>query len=116
MPNLGKHNRVGRSEHFDVDFLLLLYVFVHFFCVTLTSLLGLFWYKEYQKHSFSKYVVDTLFNIITGKPFAAHRSPRLRFFKADTRESAAIMLVPDFQSKRAFFINIYVPQVAEAQI
>ncbi|KAJ7510221.1 UDP-glucose/GDP-mannose dehydrogenase family, central domain-containing protein, partial [Mycena galericulata] len=40
------------------------------------------------------------------------------YFQKDilTRESAAITLVPDFQSKRAFFINIYVPQVAEAQI
>ncbi|KAJ7243882.1 UDP-glucose/GDP-mannose dehydrogenase [Mycena haematopus] len=70
--------------------------------------------NEYQKRRFSKRVVDTLFNTITGKRIAV-----LGFaFKADTgdtRESAAITLIRDFQSERAL-INVYDPQVVEEQI
>ncbi|KAJ7112890.1 UDP-glucose/GDP-mannose dehydrogenase [Mycena epipterygia] len=70
--------------------------------------------NEYQKRRFSKRVVDTLFNTITGKRIAV-----LGFaFKADTgdtRESAAITIIRDFQAERAL-INIYDPQVAESQI
>ncbi|TFK32086.1 UDP-glucose/GDP-mannose dehydrogenase [Crucibulum laeve] len=70
--------------------------------------------NEYQKRRFSKRVVDTLFNTITGKRIAV-----LGFaFKADTgdtRESAAITLIKDFQSERAF-VNIYDPQVPHDQI
>ncbi|KAF7334400.1 UDP-glucose 6-dehydrogenase [Mycena venus] len=70
--------------------------------------------NEYQKRRFSKRVVDTLFNTITGKRIAV-----LGFaFKADTgdtRESAAITLIRDFQSERAF-VNIYDPQVVPEQI
>ncbi|KAF8137820.1 UDP-glucose/GDP-mannose dehydrogenase [Mycena galopus ATCC 62051] len=70
--------------------------------------------NEYQKRRFSKRVVDTLFNTITGKRIAV-----LGFaFKADTgdtRESAAITLIRDFQSERAL-VNIYDPQVVEEQI
>ncbi|KAJ7602399.1 UDP-glucose/GDP-mannose dehydrogenase [Mycena polygramma] len=70
--------------------------------------------NEYQKRRFSKRVVDTLFNTITGKRIAV-----LGFaFKADTgdtRESAAITLIRDFQSERAL-VNVYDPQVAESQI
>ncbi|RDB17118.1 UDP-glucose 6-dehydrogenase [Hypsizygus marmoreus] len=70
--------------------------------------------NEYQKRRFSKRVVDTLFNTITGKKIAV-----LGFaFKADTgdtRESAAITLIKDFQSERAL-VNIYDPQVAHSQI
>ncbi|KAF9224693.1 nucleotide sugar dehydrogenase [Gyrodon lividus] len=70
--------------------------------------------NEYQKKRFSKTVVDTLFNTITGKRIAV-----LGFaFKADTgdtRESAAITLIRDFQSEKAF-VNIYDPQVEHEQI
>ncbi|THH04760.1 hypothetical protein EW145_g5287 [Phellinidium pouzarii] len=70
--------------------------------------------NEYQKRRFSKTVVDTLFNTITGKRIAV-----LGFaFKADTgdtRESAAITLIRDFLSERAF-VNIYDPKVEHAQI
>ncbi|KAG9003808.1 UDP-glucose 6-dehydrogenase 1 [Tulasnella sp. JGI-2019a] len=70
--------------------------------------------NEYQKRRFSKRVVDTLFNTITGK-----RITVLGFaFKADTgdtRESAAITLIRDFLSEKAH-VNIYDPQVGEAQI
>jgi len=70
--------------------------------------------NEYQKRRFSKRVVDTLFNTITGKRIAV-----LGFaFKADTgdtRESAAITLIRDFQSERAL-VNIYDPQVSHTQI
>jgi len=70
--------------------------------------------NEYQKSRFSKTVVDTLFNTITGKHIAV-----LGFaFKADTgdtRESASISLIRDFLSERAF-VTIYDPQVEEAQI
>jgi UDPglucose 6-dehydrogenase len=70
--------------------------------------------NEYQKKRFSKSVVDTLFNTITGKRIAV-----LGFaFKADTgdtRESAAITLIRDFQAEKAL-INIYDPQVVHSQI
>jgi UDPglucose 6-dehydrogenase len=70
--------------------------------------------NEYQKRRFSKRVVDTLFNTITGKRIAV-----LGFaFKADTgdtRESAAITLIRDFYSERAA-ISVYDPQVEHAQI
>ncbi|KAF9484107.1 UDP-glucose/GDP-mannose dehydrogenase [Pholiota conissans] len=70
--------------------------------------------NEYQKRRFSKRVVDTLFNTITGKRIAV-----LGFaFKADTgdtRESAAITLIKDFQSEKAL-VNVYDPQVTEDQI
>lgn len=70
--------------------------------------------NEYQKRRFSKRVVDTLFNTITGKRIAV-----LGFaFKADTgdtRESAAITLIRDFQQEKAL-INIYDPQVESNQI
>ncbi|RPD52919.1 UDP-glucose dehydrogenase [Lentinus tigrinus ALCF2SS1-7] len=70
--------------------------------------------NEYQKARFSKTVVDTLFNTITGKHIAV-----LGFaFKADTgdtRESAAITLIRDFLSERAY-VTIYDPKVEEAQI
>ncbi|KAH6910688.1 UDP-glucose dehydrogenase [Coprinopsis sp. MPI-PUGE-AT-0042] len=70
--------------------------------------------NEHQKKRFAKRVVDTMFNTITGKRIAV-----LGFaFKADTgdtRESAAITLIKDFQSEKAY-INVYDPQVVEEQI
>ncbi|KAG8907516.1 UDP-glucose 6-dehydrogenase 1 [Tulasnella sp. 403] len=70
--------------------------------------------NEYQKRRFSKRVVDTLFNTITGKRIAV-----LGFaFKADTgdtRESASITLIRDFLSERAR-VQIYDPKVEPAQI
>ena len=70
--------------------------------------------NEYQKRRFSKTVVDTLFNTITGKRIAVVGFA----FKADTgdtRESAAITLIRDFMSERAY-VNIYDPKVEESQI
>jgi len=70
--------------------------------------------NEYQKRRFSKRVVDTLFNTITGKRIAV-----LGFaFKADTgdtRESAAITLIRDFLSEKAK-VTIYDPKVEQSQI
>jgi len=70
--------------------------------------------NEHQKSRFSKRVVDTLFNTITGKRIAV-----LGFaFKADTgdtRESAAISLIRDFQKERAQ-VQLYDPKVQESQI
>ncbi|EKM78352.1 hypothetical protein AGABI1DRAFT_85991 [Agaricus bisporus var. burnettii JB137-S8] len=70
--------------------------------------------NEYQKRRFSQRVVDTLFKTITGKRIAV-----LGFaFKADTgdtRESAAITLIKDFLSERAF-VNVYDPKVVHEQI
>ncbi|KAF8592834.1 hypothetical protein BDV93DRAFT_357401, partial [Ceratobasidium sp. AG-I] len=69
--------------------------------------------NDHQKRRFSKRVVDTLFNTITGKRIAV-----LGFaFKADTgdtRESAAITLIQHFQQENAL-VNVYDPQVTEAQ-
>jgi UDPglucose 6-dehydrogenase len=70
--------------------------------------------NEYQKRRFSKRVVDTLFNTITGKRIAV-----LGFaFKADTgdtRESASITLIKHFQEEKAL-VQVYDPQVDDAQI
>jgi UDPglucose 6-dehydrogenase len=70
--------------------------------------------NEYQKRRFSKRVVDTLFNTITGKKIAV-----LGFaFKADTgdtRESASITLINNFQKERAR-VSVYDPQVEAPQI
>ncbi|KAN0094860.1 UDP-glucose 6-dehydrogenase [Tylopilus felleus] len=70
--------------------------------------------NEYQKTRFSKKVVDTLFNTITGKNIAV-----LGFaFKADTgdtRESASISLIRDFLAESAN-VRIYDPQVVHQQI
>ncbi|PFH51176.1 hypothetical protein AMATHDRAFT_59677 [Amanita thiersii Skay4041] len=70
--------------------------------------------NEYQKKRFSKRVVDTLFNTITGKRIAV-----LGFaFKADTgdtRESAAISLIRDFQAEQAN-VAVYDPKVEPEQI
>ncbi|KAI0088321.1 UDP-glucose dehydrogenase [Irpex rosettiformis] len=70
--------------------------------------------NEYQKSRFSKTVVDTLFNTITGKHITV-----LGFaFKADTgdtRESPAISLIRDFLAERAY-VTIYDPKVDAEQI
>ncbi|KDQ12438.1 hypothetical protein BOTBODRAFT_134597 [Botryobasidium botryosum FD-172 SS1] len=70
--------------------------------------------NEWQKKRFSKTVVDTLFNTITGKRIAV-----LGFaFKADTgdtRESASISLIRDFLAERAT-VSVYDPQVEHEQI
>ncbi|KAF8594426.1 nucleotide sugar dehydrogenase [Ceratobasidium sp. AG-I] len=70
--------------------------------------------NDQQKRRFSKRVVDTLFNTITGKRIAV-----LGFaFKADTgdtRESAAITLIQHFQQENAL-VNVYDPQVEDKQI
>ena len=94
--------------------------------------------NEYQKRRFSKTVVDTLFNTITGKVRRARcvcvsvsRSDGSRAvwdlqhiavlgfaFKADTgdtRESASITLIRDFLSERAY-VRIYDPKVEHEQI
>ncbi|KAI0340332.1 UDP-glucose dehydrogenase [Trametopsis cervina] len=70
--------------------------------------------NEYQKSRFSKTVVDTLFNTITGKHIAVMGFA----FKADTgdtRESPAISLVRDFLIERAY-VTIYDPKVEAEQI
>ncbi|KAF8153009.1 hypothetical protein B0H34DRAFT_800272 [Crassisporium funariophilum] len=68
--------------------------------------------NEYQKRRFSKRVVDTLFNTITGKRIAV-----LGFaFKADTgdtRESAAITLIKDFRSSRRSIGSRYAEKLRE---
>ncbi|KAE9402689.1 UDP-glucose/GDP-mannose dehydrogenase [Gymnopus androsaceus JB14] len=70
--------------------------------------------NEWQKRRFGQKVVKELFGTITGKRIAV-----LGFaFKADTgdtRESAAITLIRDFQSERAL-VNVYDPQVPQEQI
>jgi UDPglucose 6-dehydrogenase len=70
--------------------------------------------NEHQKDRFSKKVVDTMFNTITGKKIAV-----LGFaFKkdtGDTRESAAITLVNHFRAERAH-VSIYDPEVTESTI
>ncbi|KAG5350343.1 hypothetical protein C0989_011407 [Termitomyces sp. Mn162] len=69
--------------------------------------------NEYQKRRFSKRVVDTLFKTITGK--ACGRLSSIIADTGDTRESAAITLIRDFQAERAL-INIYDPKVEHSQI
>ncbi|KAJ6476141.1 UDP-glucose/GDP-mannose dehydrogenase family, NAD binding domain-containing protein [Mycena sanguinolenta] len=64
--------------------------------------------NKYQKLCFSKHVVDTLFNTVTGKRIVVFGFA-FTAGTGDTRESAAITFIRDFQSERAF-VNFYDPQ------
>ncbi|KAJ3520763.1 hypothetical protein NM688_g9117 [Phlebia brevispora] len=70
--------------------------------------------NEYQKSRFSRSVVETLFNTITGKHIAV-----LGFaFKADTgdtRETAAVTLIRNFLAERAY-VTVYDPKVEVSQM
>lgn len=70
--------------------------------------------NEYQKDRFSRKVVDTLFNTITGKKIAI-LGWAFKKDTGDTRESPSISIANHFLSEKAR-INIYDPQVTEEQI
>jgi len=70
--------------------------------------------NEHQKDRFSRKVVETLFNTITGKKIAM-LGWAFKKDTGDTRESPAITIANHFLSEKAR-INIYDPQVTEPQI
>ena len=70
--------------------------------------------NEHQKDRFSRTVVETLFNTITGKKIAI-LGWAFKKDTGDTRESPAITIANHFLSEKAL-INVYDPQVEESQI
>ncbi|ODN87701.1 UDPglucose 6-dehydrogenase [Cryptococcus wingfieldii CBS 7118] len=70
--------------------------------------------NEYQKDRFSKKVVETLFNTITGKKIAL-LGWAFKKDTGDTRESPSISIANHFLSEKAR-VSIYDPQVTESQI
>lgn len=70
--------------------------------------------NEYQKDRFSRKVVDTLFNTITGKKIAI-LGWAFKKDTGDTRESPSISICNHFLSEKAR-VNVYDPQVTEEQI
>lgn len=70
--------------------------------------------NEYQKSRFTKRIISSLFNTLTGKKMALFG---FAFKKdtGDTRESAAITLCQYFRHERAL-ISIFDPKVEESQI
>lgn len=70
--------------------------------------------NEYQKDRFSRKVVETLFNTITGKKIAI-LGWAFKKDTGDTRESPAISVANHFLSERAR-VTIYDPKVTEEQM
>lgn len=70
--------------------------------------------NEYQKSRFTKRIISSLFNTLTGKKMALFG---FAFKKdtGDTRESAAITLCQYFRHERAL-ISVFDPKVEESQI
>lgn len=70
--------------------------------------------NDYQKHRFSKQIIDTLFNTVSGKKIA-FLGWAFKKDTNDTRESAAIYVAHELLQDRAD-IHIYDPKVSREQI
>jgi len=70
--------------------------------------------NDYQKHRFSKKIIDTLFNTVSGKKIA-FLGWAFKKNTNDTRESAAIYIADELLQDRAE-IHIYDPQVSAEKI
>lgn len=70
--------------------------------------------NDYQKHRFSKDIIDTLFNTVSGKKIA-FLGWAFKKDTNDTRESAAIYVADELLQDRAE-IHIYDPKVSEDRI
>lgn len=122
---IGKDSRIGPKflkasvgfggSCFQKDILNLVYLCRHFGLPEVAD----YWYQviginDWQKHRFSKNIIDSLFNTVNGKRIAM-----LGFaFKKDTndtRESAAIYVGRDLLDEQAN-LAIYDPKVAASQI
>ena len=123
--SIGKDSRIGPKflkssvgfggSYFQKDILNLVYLCNHFGLPEVAQ----YWNQvikmnDWQKHRFSKKIIDSLFNTVNGKRIAI-----LGFaFKKDTndtRESAAIYVGRDLLEEQAN-VAIYDPKVAESQI
>lgn len=71
--------------------------------------------NEYQKSRFTKRIISSLFNTLSGKRIALFG---FAFKKdtGDTRESAAISLCQYFRQERVASVSIFDPKVEESQI
>ena len=70
--------------------------------------------NDYQKHRFSKNIIDTLFNTVSGKKIA-FLGWAFKKDTNDTRETAALYVADELLQDRAE-IHIYDPKVTEEQI
>ncbi|MEL7587590.1 MAG: UDP-glucose 6-dehydrogenase [Prolixibacteraceae bacterium] len=70
--------------------------------------------NDYQKHRFSKQIIDTLFNTVSGKKIA-FLGWAFKKDTNDTRESAAIYVAHELLQDKAE-IHVYDPKVSKEQI
>ncbi|WP_421919709.1 UDP-glucose 6-dehydrogenase [Marinifilum sp.] len=122
---IGKDSRIGAKflkssvgfggSCFQKDILNLVYLCRHFNLPEVAD----YWEQvikmnDYQKHRFSKNIIDTLFNTVSGKKIA-FLGWAFKKDTNDTRESAAIYVADELLQDRAE-IHVYDPKVSEEQI
>ncbi len=122
---IGKDSRIGAKflkssvgfggSCFQKDILNLVYLCRHFNLPEVAD----YWEQvikmnDYQKHRFSKNIIDTLFNTVSGKKIA-FLGWAFKKDTNDTRETAAIYVADELLQDRAE-IHVYDPKVSEEQI
>ena len=122
---IGKDSRIGAKflkssvgfggSCFQKDILNLVYLCRHFNLPEVAD----YWEQvikmnDYQKHRFSKNIIDTLFNTVSGKKIA-FLGWAFKKDTNDTRESAAIYVADELLQDRAE-VHVYDPKVTEEQI
>jgi UDPglucose 6-dehydrogenase len=122
---IGKDSRIGAKflkssvgfggSCFQKDILNLVYLCRHFNLPEVAD----YWEQvikmnDYQKHRFSKNIIDSLFNTVSGKKIA-FLGWAFKKDTNDTRETAAIYVADELLQDRAE-IHIYDPKVTEEQI
>jgi UDPglucose 6-dehydrogenase len=122
---IGKDSRIGAKflkssvgfggSCFQKDILNLVYLCRHFNLPEVAD----YWEQvikmnDYQKHRFSKNIIDTLFNTVSGKKIA-FLGWAFKKDTNDTRETAAMYVADELLQDRAE-IHVYDPKVSEEQI
>lgn len=122
---IGKDSRIGAKflkssvgfggSCFQKDILNLVYLCRHFNLPEVAD----YWEQvikmnDYQKHRFSKNIIDSLFNTVSGKKIA-FLGWAFKKDTNDTRETAAMYVADELLQDRAE-IHVYDPKVSEEQI
>ncbi|PXY02999.1 nucleotide sugar dehydrogenase [Marinifilum breve] len=122
---IGKDSRIGAKflkssvgfggSCFQKDILNLVYLCRHFNLREVAD----YWEQvikmnDYQKHRFSKNIIDSLFNTVSGKKIA-FLGWAFKKDTNDTRETAAMYIADELLQDRAE-IHVYDPKVSEEQI
>lgn len=122
---IGKDSRIGAKflkssvgfggSCFQKDILNLVYLCRHFNLPEVAD----YWEQvikmnDYQKHRFSKNIIDSLFNTVSGKKIA-FLGWAFKKDTNDTRETAALYVADELLQDRAE-IHVYDPKVSEDQI